>query len=191
MMTVLASSTELDAVNELLMRVSEAPVNNLTTLPRVGTAALLAIRNTSRNFQSTDSPHFNTIEELDIAIDGNGYIQLPTNTLFVDSPDGDYIYREGKLYDRENKTDVFTETVEVDLTVFLQWDELPGYCKRYFTALAKRTFIAGRSGHQWTGSDEAEMIIAKAAYMSAEIDSADYNILTDSLSISTITRRSR
>tara|TARA_R100000700_G_scaffold35077_1_gene43473 strand:+ start:326 stop:919 length:594 start_codon:yes stop_codon:yes gene_type:complete len=155
----MALTTELESVNQMLGHIGEAPVNSLAdtaALPISGSIALTTLREIAKEVQ-TEEWHFNTISKYEPILEADGKLRLPDNTLFVDPVDksDDYVQRGLYLYNRKDKTFIFTSTVEVDLTEQLAWDDLPEPARRYITLRASRVF-QGRI----VGSRELESLIA-------------------------------
>tara|TARA_B100000003_G_scaffold161954_1_gene147783 strand:+ start:2367 stop:2960 length:594 start_codon:yes stop_codon:yes gene_type:complete len=155
----MALTTELESVNQMLGHIGEAPVNSLAdtaALPISGSIALTTLREIAKEVQ-TEEWHFNTISKYEPILEADGKLRLPDNTLFVDPVDksDDYVQRGLYLYNRKDKTFIFTSTVEVDLTEQLSWDDLPEPARRYITLRASRVF-QGRI----VGSRELEALIA-------------------------------
>lgn len=155
----MALTTELESVNQMLGHIGEAPVNSLAdtaALPISASTALTVLREVSKEVQ-TEEWHFNTITDYEPVKEDTGKLRLPDETLFVDSVDTDMdvVQRGYYLYNRKDRTDVFSETFKVDLTVQLTWDELPEVARRYVTLRASRIF-QGRI----VGSAELQSLIA-------------------------------
>ena len=155
----MALTTELESVNQMLGHIGEAPVNSLAdtaALPISASTALTVLREVSKEVQ-TEEWHFNTITDYEPVKEDTGKLRLPDETLFVDSVDTDMdvVQRGYYLYNRKDRTDVFSETFKVGLTVQLTWDELPEVARRYVTLRASRIF-QGRI----VGSAELQSLIA-------------------------------
>ena len=155
----MALTTELESVNQMLGHVGEAPVNSLAdtaALPISASTALTTLREVSKEVQ-TEEWHFNTVTDYEPIKEGTGKLRLPDETLFADAVDKtiDVVQRGAYLYDRKNKTSVFSATLKVDLTVQLGWDELVEVARRYITLRASRIF-QGRV----VGSAELQSLIA-------------------------------
>jgi|TARA_B110000196_G_C20956142_1_gene571681 hypothetical protein len=155
----MALTTELESVNQMLGHVGEAPVNSLAdtaALPISASTALTTLREVSKEVQ-TEEWHFNTVTDYEPIKEDTGKLRLPDETLFADAVDKtiDVVQRGAYLYDRKNKTSVFSATLKVDLTVQLGWDELVEVARRYITLRASRIF-QGRV----VGSAELQSLIA-------------------------------
>lgn len=155
----MALTTELESVNQMLGHIGEAPINSISNeaaLPISASTALVVLREVSKEVQ-TEEWHFNTVTDYEPVKEDTGKLRLPDNTLFVDATDtrNDVVQRGLYLYNRKDRTDVFTETIKVDLTVQLDWDELTEVARRYITLRASRLF-QGRM----VGSTELQSLIA-------------------------------
>lgn len=155
----MALTTELESVNQMLGHIGEAPVNSISSeasLPISASTALVVLRETAKEVQSEEW-HFNTVTDYEPIREVSGKLRLPDNTLFADakSKQNDVVQRGLYLYKRKDRTDVFSETIKIDLTVQLDWDELPEVARRYITLRASRIF-QGRM----VGSSELQSLIA-------------------------------
>lgn len=179
-------TTELEAVNEMLRVLGESPVSTLAgDLPVDADNALRALRAVSREVQARGW-HFNTEADYPLPLDASGFIQLPGNTLRVDSVNCDQfvdvVQRGTRLYDRREHTYVFEKALKAELVLALNFDELPETARSYITIRAARRFQAGALGsitlNAFAQADEDE---ARAHLIQAETETADYNILTDNM----------
>jgi hypothetical protein len=183
----LAPLTELEAVNEILSVLGEAPVSALgdpenPVIAEVS-AALNALHMVSRSLQN-QGYSFNTEHDYTLSPDGDGFIQLPLNVIRADvdpwGPDCimDVVVRGGRLYNRTDHTFVFTDPIQASLVLLLEFDELPEAARQYIMIKAARKLqdktLGSRDLHVYTTQDELE---AKLDFLSAEADDADFNIL--------------
>lgn len=185
-MTV-AAMTKLDAVNICLSSIGETQVSSMEDSGADALAASELIDETSRLVQDKGW-HWNT-EVFSIAPDNNGFINLPANTSRVDSTSVDYyldvIQRGLRLYNKDDNTYVFTDPVKVELVQTLAFEELPTSAKIFIAARAAMTFqerVIGSDSLDKTLKDQAKD--AWVALVRAENETGDYNMLTDSWSVS-------
>lgn len=160
--------TELDAVNTLLRAIGQVGVSSL--LPAASNAsvdtALRELRSTSRDVQKRGW-HFNTLIGFPLSRSPAGHIELPLNTLRVDTVIGmnktDVAQRGRKLYDRVNHTLVFQEDLKVDLVEALEWEDLPVGAQWYITVKAARRFatssLASDTAFRFTTDDEKQALV--------------------------------
>lgn len=172
--------TELDAVNEMLQSIGQAPVNTLavTNIKDVSFAQL-TLNNTLREVL-TPGWSFNTDVEYVLTPDGNGNILVPTNALDIDitsDTSRNLVWRTGKLYDVEEQTFVFTDTdLEFRIVRFMPFDEIPQAARQYIAMKAGRRFQARIVGsqilYQFTKEDEVD---ARAEFLRSENRQKDLN----------------
>lgn len=138
-------TTELAAVNMILAGEGDEPVDALDDSSSVlAVKAQQALAEASRSLQ-TKGWYWNRETAWTLTKDENDEIVLPANTLSVSEVRGqtpDCIQRGQKLYDRTNHTYKFPDqdSVEVDLTVLLSWEELPDFARQTIAYLAQRRF---------------------------------------------------
>jgi hypothetical protein len=178
-------TSELEAVNKMLTSISLSPISSLTVTGNATAAlAISTLHDTSREVQA-EGWHFNSEKEYELTPDVNNNILIPTNTLSLDPSYAwkDYVFREGKLYDKENYTFTITEKVKVDIIWFLPWDDMPEPARNFIMIKAARIFqskVMGSSEHfQFT---EAEENRARVILESEETRNADYNMFRGSSS---------
>lgn len=174
------SLTELEAVNLMLSTITEAPVSTLAVTGDLNVSmAQQILYDTSREVQ-TYGFYFNTEECYPLARTADNYINIPDNALSLDVSESfrgyDVTQRGNRLYDRENHTYVFDKTIEVDMVLFLSWDDLPQYAKQYITIKAARKFqrrmLGSESLESYTMSEEME---ARSQLMDSDASAGDYN----------------
>lgn len=186
----LSKTSELDAVNTMLGTIGESPINSLDAATGVVDAvtARSILAEVSVQVQE-EGWHFNTEYEFDLTPElSNGWIYVPGNAIEVDtspySRDYDVAIRGNRLYDRTNKTYSFTAPIKADITILLEFEELPQAARHYITIRAARVFQERVVGSQvlagFTAQDEARAVRAMRRY---EARTADYNILTSNYSV--------
>jgi hypothetical protein len=191
-MTTYAPTSELEAVNKMLTSISLSPISSLTVTGNATAAlAISTLHDTSREVQA-EGWHFNNESEYELQPDVSNNVLIPANCLSLDPSYAykDYVFREGKVYDKENHTFTITENVKVDIIWFLPWVDLPEPARNYIMIKAARVFqtkTMGSSEHfQFT---EAEENRARVILESEETRNADYNMFRGSHStLSIITR---
>ena len=165
-----ASSTELDAVNSILMSVGETPVNTLDVQSPEVAIAQSTLRQVCREVQS-EGWVFNTEYEFPFSINSDDEVIIPPTAISVDvnrykhADNYDVIRREGKLYDRYSHSYKFTgiETLYVDVVWFFEFGDLPQPFKDYITARAAR--IA--SGRMVSDADSITILQTEEATLRA------------------------
>lgn len=187
----LSMTSELDAVNIMLGTIGESPINSLDAATGVVDAvtARAILSEVSVQVQE-EGWHFNTEYEfiLTPSLDSKE-IYVPANAIEVDASaydrnDIDVAIRGNRLYDRKNKTFKFLQDIKADLTILLEFNELPQAARHYITVRAARVFQQRVIGSDTLGSftekDEARALRSMRRY---ESKTADYNILTGNYSV--------
>jgi hypothetical protein len=185
-MDPITRTTELEAINEMLRAIGESPVSTVDSGNSDVTTALDLLRSHSRRVQAMGW-HFNTDREYTLTPDGEGYLNVPSNALKIDSMGDsatlDVVQRGTKLYDKKNKTFVFSEPMTVDMVVGLNWDELPESARAHIISLAGLEFVDTDIGsdtrHQFTAQRVSQ---TRVLLETEETDNGDFNMLTNSYS---------
>jgi hypothetical protein len=90
----------------------------------------------------------------------------------------DIVQRGGKLYDRYNNTYVFDEDLYVDLTIILEWEELPEHARQYITIKAGRQLQEAILGSvDLTKINLTAEMEAKALFLDEETVVSDHSML--------------
>jgi hypothetical protein len=144
------SQDELQAVNQILASVGQAPVTTLEqTNPDVA-IAYNTLKQVAREIQS-EGWTFNKEYNYPLTPDAAGEILIPANMLQIDMS-VDYVYnrdkdpvpRQGKLYDRTSHSYVWQQqTMYFDITWLFDWSDIPAVVRDYITARAA-SFVAMR-----------------------------------------------
>jgi len=182
----LTPTTELEAVNDMLLAIGESPVASLegTLAPDAQSAQQVLVRE-ARTIQS-QGYSWNTDEGFRLSPDINGEIILPANALKVSPthPYHSYTTRGGKLWDRLNKTFTFTDAVYLDIVSFLDFGDIPEPARRLIYLVALKKFDNRVDGAQGDSQSEAQDVVqAKADLMELECDASRLNVVRDSWSV--------
>ena len=151
------AQAELQAVNEILASIGQAPVTTIeaqTITYQDGTSAEIPITpevaivyetltQVSREVQA-EGWTFNKENEYPLTPDANGYLSMTGSMLQMDLSDTlannnfDTVIRNGRLYDKLEHTDVWdtTQTYDVDVVWYYDFADLPQVFKDYVTARA-------------------------------------------------------
>tara|TARA_R100001015_G_C4629958_1_gene191215 strand:- start:1837 stop:2415 length:579 start_codon:yes stop_codon:yes gene_type:complete len=178
----LTLSTELEAVNQMLSAIGEAPINQLDTATTADArVAKQILDEVSRDVQSRGW-HFNTEPEYTITKDGNGHINLPATAVRFDIktelyPTLDIVQRGNKMYDRKGHSFVFTQDLKGEIVLLLDFTDLPQPARNYITVRASRIFQDRVVGSQdllrVLAADEATALATLKDY---DDETADYTI---------------
>ena len=184
-------STELDAVNSILMSVGETPVNTLTVQSPEVAIAQKTLRQVCREIQA-EGWSYNTENEYPIDTDTNNQVIVPNNVLQMDlnifqhGKDYDVVKRSDngvmKVYDKKNHTFTFEncDKLYFDMIWMLDFEDLPQAFKDYVTVRASRIasnrMVNNPQSSKLIEQDEAG---ARALALEYETKQADHNIFND------------
>lgn len=191
-MALITPTTELEAVNECLENIGQAPVSTIAGDLGVDTQiALNFVRKTNRQLQS-QGWYWNTEDAYVLTPNGDGDILLPANTLSVNPAGNDYlrnlVQRGSRLYDKDNFTFTFTKSVQVNLTLGLDFTDLPETARRYIALRAARQFQDRIEGQSDQGDAEDE-VMAMADLKADQLRVERSNALTDNWTNASTLRR--
>lgn len=139
------ATTKLDAVNQMLSSIGEAPAVSIDTDNSEIAVAESTLDEVSRAVQA-EGWNFNTEYEYPFTPDGNGEITIPSNILQITDNKiksaAKYltVIRNGKLYDKLTHSSVFTGTIYCDVVWSFEFTDLPQAFKDYITTRAARVF---------------------------------------------------
>ena len=191
----MAGTTQLDAVNTMLSAIGEAPVNSLSSGLVEAEIAESILKTVDREVQSMGW-HFNTELNKSFAQDPSGNIILPADILRADATlkadSLDLVQRGTKMYDRKNHTFNIGTSVALDVTVQLDFEDLPEVAKRYITLRATRIFqdrvVGSNTLHDFQAKDEQMALVELKEFDKA---ADDHNIFDNYDTFSIIDRQGR
>lgn len=177
-------TTQLQAINQMLSGIGQAPVVSLDVANPEIAIALNVLDSVSREVQG-EGWHFNTEVNYPFTPDNNGDISVPANVLqlsdnkFANTQKYQTVLRNGKLYDKVNHTYTFPvgETVKCDVVWQFDFEDLPQVFKDYITQRASRVFAGRVLGSQemvsFNSTDEG---VLRANCIAYDTSSSDVNI---------------
>ena len=187
------ASTELDAVNSILMSVGESPVNTLSVQSPEVAIAQKTLQQVCREILA-EGWKFNTETQYPITLDTNKHCIIPNNVLQMDlnrfrHPDAfDTIRKKdsgvSKLYDLHDHTFEFTNTsdgkIYVDVIWMIDFDDIPQVFQDYITVRASRIasnrMVNNPQAAELIAQDEAQ---ARAVALEYDTVQGDYNIFNN------------
>lgn len=176
----LESPEELAAVNDMLAAIGESPVNTLDGDPNADVAnARRILGNVNREIQSKGWT-FNITEGETLQPDiFSGFIKYMNDYLRMTVAGGTpYVRRGENVYDRNNRTDVFTGPIQVDLVRLKDYIEMPACFRNWIVVKASRRFNMFFFG---AGEIEGHLAEAEAEHyrdcMEYELDFGEFNML--------------
>ena len=179
----LARTSKLEAVNKALQMMGEAPINSLQGLFGLGNLAETTINSVSRKLQ-TEGWSFNTDYEVDLMRNSTtNEISVGTSTTRVyvdpyDYPDIDVVQRGSRLYDRKNNTYEFKQDLKADITIILDWEELPEHARVYIMTKTGRELQESMIGSK--DLTEINLLVeqeVRSQFLEEETMLSDHNIL--------------
>lgn len=178
-----AASTELDAVNQILSSVGQAPVTTLDLQNPEVAIVLTTLREVSKQVQ-TEGWMFNQERSYTLKPDSTTEeILYPTNALQIDTnvnehrDDYDVVRRGNKLYDRLHHTFKFKKDLKVDITWLYEFDDVPAAIQNYITARAARMSAIKTVGEaQLTQLLQEQELLTRAAAVEYDCNQGEYTI---------------
>lgn len=176
----LESPEELSAVNDMLAAIGESPVNSLEDDASADVAnARRILNNVNREIQSKGWT-YNIVEGETLIPDSfSGFIPYMSDYLRMTVAGGTpYVRRGDNVYDKANRTDVFTGPIVVDLIRLKDYSEMPECFRNWIVVKASRRF-----NMFFFGAGEIEGHLAETeeehyrSCMEYELDFGDFNML--------------
>tara|TARA_R100000655_G_scaffold34969_1_gene67951 strand:- start:536 stop:1144 length:609 start_codon:yes stop_codon:yes gene_type:complete len=138
--STIAIDTELSAVNSILGAIGQSSVTTLN-FNNPETQFIYNILEESIKDVLNEGWHFNTEEHVEVSPDANNNIIIPNSYLRYDLNNGedksmDLVKRGGKLYDKVQHTDIFTDKVYLDVVYLYTFTDIPSVFQRYIIAKA-------------------------------------------------------
>ena len=176
---ILTSNKALDAINDMLAAVGEAPVNTLEDSQNVDVEnAIRVLDKVNRQVQSKGWS-FNHVNETKLNRDiTTRHIKWQDDILYIVGTDGTkYVQRGDYVYDFDNQTDLFDSDIEVELIRLVDFDYMPNAARDYIVAKAARIFQSQTLADDSIGQNlmQAEQE-AWAALQEYEMELGDYSM---------------
>ena len=180
---VLARTSKLQAVNKALQMMGESPLNSLQGLLGLGNLAEETLDSVSRKVQA-EGWSFNTDYQMTLTRDSTtNEISVGTNVSRVvidpyEYYDIDVVQRGSRLYDRKNNTYVFLIDLKADMTVILEWDDLPEHARVYIMTKAGKELQENMIGSK--DLTEINMVLeqeARTQFLEEETTLSEHNML--------------
>lgn len=195
-MTTLTKTTELSAINTMLSCISESPINSLDETGLVDVDIAKSVLNEVTRAVLSVGWKFNREVDYPLIRDADGKIAYPATALKI-KPTARYrdkgydvVQRGDFLYNLKTRSFVFDADIEVEVVWLFTFEELPEAVRHYIVVCASRVFQARQLGsdtqHKFSEADEMKALVALKDH---EGDTADYNYLTDSLSVASVLMR--
>ena len=178
-----AVSTELDAVNQILSSVGQAPVTTLDLQNPEVSITLNTLREINKQVQA-EGWIFNTERSYELVPDSTtNEIAYPSNMLQIDTNveahknKYDVVRRNGKLYDRLEHTFTFTDSIKADVVWYFDFTDVPPAIQTYITARAARMCATKMIGDQELNALLQEQEFnTRASAIEYECNQGDYSM---------------
>jgi hypothetical protein len=178
-----AVSTELDAVNQILSSVGQAPVTTLDLQNPEVSIVLNTLREINRQVQA-EGWIFNTEREYELTPDSEtNQILYPFNMLQIDTNHTyhknkyDVVKRGNKLYDRLHHTYTFTDPIKADVVWYFDFTDVPAAIQTYITARAARMCATKMVGdRELNGLLQEQELQTRAAAIEYDCNQGDYSM---------------
>ena len=178
-----AVSTELDAVNQILSSVGQAPVTTLDLQNPEVSIVLNTLREVNRQVQA-EGWIFNTEREYELTPDETTKeILYPFNMLQIDTNQPyhmnkyDVVKRGNKLYDRLKHTYTFTAAIKADVVWYFDFTDVPAAIQAYITARAARMCATKMIGdRELNGLLQEQELQTRAAAIEYDCNQGDYSM---------------
>ncbi len=174
--------TRLTAVNRMLAAAGEQPVSSLAEDNLNDTTMAESILDATTAEILKDETYTNT-EFLDYEPDIDGYINLPSGVLRVDSSDPTLEvtqrgYSPCRLYDLKNNTYVFDDTITLKVTYGLPFDEVAIDIQFLIVDKAARYYsaIVNADGPTLAALLQEQEMRSRAGHKTAMSEQGDYNL---------------
>lgn len=175
---MLSTITRLEAINIILSAIGSDPVNTLDEESDIDVSnASQLLDKVSRNIQRQGWDFNRGSYTMYPNVDDHR-IRWDNSIIKFTSSNGTYAKRGGYLYDMDNQTFEFKDKIELEVTVALDFDDLPDCFRNYIAAQAAIEFQ-----QKYLGDEAVSRILqynlqeAKADIVQYDLDMGDYNML--------------
>ena len=175
--------TELNAVNSILGAIGQTPVQSLDLENPETSFVYQLLQECNRDVQD-EGWVFNREDYYPLTPNSVGEIHIPANVLRMDVSENDVYYtsnvvrRDGKLYNKQDHSYTFKNTIHFDIVWFLPFSDLPSVFQRYITSRA-----SGRAATQLVSNPNLAQLLAsqeaqtRAACLEYECNQGDHNMM--------------
>ena len=190
-MTAPVNTTRLQAVNTMLTVLGQQPVNTITgAVPPDVAVALSVLQEVEREIL-VGAWYFNTERNVEFTPDVSGYVAIPTDVVDVDSETMNVVVKAGRLYNVDDRTDVFTGLQKLTTQYYRDFTEVPEAARQYIMTRAARKLFERMNGQAaQVVSLQRDELMAKAALMQQEAESADHTIFDNTATYRVVNRPS-
>ena len=184
----MSTETELSSVNSILGSIGQAPVSRIYNKvdgeliyinPEIAVVHQI-LKEVCVDVQN-EGWTWNTEFNYEMLPNQDNEVNIPPDVLRLDITEGqvyrntDVVRRDGKLYDRYNHTYKFQNSIRLDFTWLIPYEDLPSVFQRYITLRA-----SGRAATQLVTNPQLVQLLAqqeaqaRAACMEYECNQGDH-----------------
>lgn len=177
--------TKLDAVNYILTGNGQRPVTVLDTSGVSYVAEAERLLDTVELEIQTRGWHFNTLYKVELTPDGSDHVLIPDGVITIDSDDSDSwrdVTQQGDhLYDLDNNTDKFTDTIKVTYVQRLEFTCIPEAFKQWMASEAALRMAESYHPENYARLRvrQADQMTKKAAALRFNGDKSNTNVLNN------------
>lgn len=187
MPTQITLTTELQAINTMLSIIGEAPVSSITENLGADISIAKQILDESAVDIQSKGWNFNTEEAYPLALNSDSKVPVPTNCVWLTTRSVEnqnrVVIRNGFLYDKANRTFIFSAAQTVDMIILLPFEELPQFARRFIVTTAGRRFQARYLGSkELAGFTQQDEMDALATCEQLDAANEKQNILSSDIS---------
>ncbi|MDT8900647.1 hypothetical protein [Anaeroselena agilis] len=188
---LISSNVTVDAINEILSAIGDAPVNSIENPTNVNVINAIAILERTNRKEQARGWSFNIRESYTLNPDTTTK-KIPWSNLFlrIKSADGTkYVRRGDYLYNFTDQTYTFERAIEVECILLVSFEEMPEAMRSYITAKAALEFQVKYQGDEaLTEELKRNLADAWARLQEDEMDLNNFNVL-DTAEVALIARR--
>ena len=154
--------TEIDAVNRMLRYIEELPIPidvAIDDLPEGHEAVQARVILSETNREEQESNYWFNMFNVTYKPNDSGYISMPNNVISLIGDD-DYRVEGNDLYDVDNKTKLFTEDVDLDVLLEVDFTDLPSVFQTYVVLKAAQELHVYLNGDKAT-QDKLERALSR------------------------------
>lgn len=169
---------KLHAVNILLQSINELPITDEEDIAALQEAQIAEAVIEEVKFQVlSEGWDINSDKDWEFTPDSSGSINIPSTVLDLTDKAGRYVVRDWRLYDKQDKTYKFEDTVLCDVAWNTDFNALTHPIRYYITVKASRIFqrrtIGDVAEYQYSIEDEQD---AYEAALHSEDFTGKYNM---------------
>lgn len=170
---MLTQKTLLEAVNNMLLLIGEAPVQSLTNTDFQPAAIAKALLENETKLIQSRGWNFNTTLKEVLELSPEGYLYVPSNTLSCVPfyKDQGIVLKGDRMYNLNTNSYVFTANLEVNITYLYSFPDCPIQFQNYVEIVAGRKFenrmLKTGSMYQLTDKEERDAKVAFLEYDTA------------------------